>query len=149
MSNLAVTRRSAGPFPVLSAAVARGDAQAVISGPAIVRVVDGEQHQTVELDVSVEPPIELHAHAATLIVIPVTVVCVDTDVDMEPFEGSLEVACVGGRTFDVTIEGEVERHLIRPHGVTATAVIESLADVLMERLDAFVHDAEATTGIPL
>ena len=153
MRNYSTRLEVAAPFATAAASAARGDLIEVIEGTVDVDVDRLGAHVVYPLRVACEAPIELHSHAASLIIIPVRISAEQTASHFPDFEGSLELTNTGGRTFHVVLEGDFEE---RRHGAGERAafsvrmedVLEALLALLGDRIETHVRTTESTTGIP-
>lgn len=154
MPNYSTRLALAAPFATAAASAARGDLVEVLDGPVNVEVDRLGADVVYDLRVSCEAPIELHSHAASLIIIPIRVIAEQSAAHFPDFEGSLELANTGGRTFEIVLEGDFEdrRGVIGERvafSVRAEDVLESLLRRLGDRVETHVRAVESTTGIPL
>lgn len=142
-------RSTAVPFVDAAAASGRGELVDVISGRRAVTVHLPGRRVSIDVDLEVESPIELHAHGASLIVIPLRMVALETGLGVPPFIGSVELVCSGDRTFDVVLEGYFERSVERLVGfVDQKEILGAVLDVVVERIENHVVAASSTLGIP-
>ena len=121
-------RPTAVQFAPAAAAAARGEFVPILSGTA---------------------RIELHSHRATLVVIPIEFEALETGAHLPRFIGSIELSCVGERTFDVVLEGEFTQPVEQVADmVAAEEVLQALLDELADRIERHVVTAGPTLGIP-
>lgn len=154
MPNYSTRLAVAAPFATAAASAARGDLVEILDGSVSVEIDRLGADVVYDLRVSCEAPIELHSHAASLIIIPVRVIAEQSAAHFPNFEGSLELANTGGRAFEVVLEGDFEE---RRSGIGERAafsvrmedVLEALLRLLGDRIETHVRTVESTTGIPL
>ncbi|HEY5649973.1 MAG TPA: hypothetical protein VIW46_00885 [Acidimicrobiia bacterium] len=142
-------KSTAVAFAPAAAAAARGDLVQILSGATSVSVHLPGAHVAFDLDVRAEAPIELHSHRATLIVIPIEVVALETATHIPKFIGSIELSCSDDRTFDVVLEGEFEGPFRRAADlVPAEEILEAVLDEFADRIERHVVSSDPTLGIP-
>lgn len=142
-------RRTALPFADAAAASGRGELVDVLSGRRPVIVHLPGRRISIDVDLEVESPIELHAHGASLIVLPLRMVALETGLGVPPFVGSVELVCSGDRTFDVVIEGYFARPIDRLLGsVDQDELLGSVLDGLVKSIEEHILTASPTLGIP-
>lgn len=142
-------RRTALPFVDAAAASGRGELVDVLSGRRSVTVHLPGRRISIDVDLEVESPIELHAHGASLIVIPLRMIALETGLGIPEFVGSVELVCSGDRTFDVVIEGYFARSVDRLVGlVDQDELLGAVLDGLVKSIEDHVLMASPTLGIP-
>ncbi len=142
-------RSTAVPFADAAAASGRGELVDVIGGRRSIAVHLPGRHMSIDADFEVESPIELHAHGASLIVIPLRMTAVETGLGIPPFFGSVELVCSGDRTFDVVLEGSFAHSVDRLFDfVDQDELLGAVLDVLVDRIEDHVVFASPTLGIP-
>lgn len=144
-----VRRATAVPFAEAAAASARGELVEIIGGRrAIVAHLPGRR-VSIDVDLRVESPIELHAHGASMIVLPFVMVAEETGLGMPKFVGSVELVCTGARAFDVVLEGYFGRSGGKLFDfIDRGEVLEAVLDALVERIEDHVATASPIQGIP-
>ena len=142
-------RPTAVPFAPAAAAAARGEFVPLLSGVARITVHNPGVWTAFDIDVKAEAPIELHSHRATLVVIPIEFEALETGAHLPRFIGSVELSCVGERTFDVVLEGEFVQPVERVADIVpAEEVLQALLDELTDRIEQHVVTTDPTLGIP-
>jgi hypothetical protein len=142
-------RSTAVPFVDAAAASGRGELVEVIGGRRAVAVHLPGRRVSIDLDFEVESPIELHAHGASLIVLPLNMVAIETGLGVPPFIGSVELACSGDQTFDVVLEGCFNHSTDRLFdSVDQTELVAAVLDDVVRRIEDHVVSAKPTLGIP-
>ena len=144
-----IRRSTAVPFAEAAAASARGELVEVIGGRrAIVAHLPGRR-VSIDVDLTVESPIELHAHGASMIVLPCEMVAEETGLGMPRFVGSVGLVCGGERTFDVVLEGYFGGSGGKLFDfIDRDQFLAAVLDVLVERIEDHVETASPMQGIP-